>query len=34
MLHPRGDDAYPVPRRAYASIGFEPVNEARIYARA
>ena len=33
MLHPRGDTAYPVPRRLYEQIGFRPVNRTRSYRR-
>lgn len=32
-IHPRGDDAYPVPRAVYASIGFRVVGRTRLYVR-
>ena len=31
VIHPRGDDAYPVPRIVYGSIGFRTVNSLRLY---
>lgn len=30
-IHPRGDDAYPIPRQVYANIGFKTVNRTRAY---
>lgn len=32
-IHPRGDQAYPVPRKVYARCGFEPVHRTRTYGR-
>lgn len=32
-VHPRGDDAYPVPRQVYASIGFRTVGRTCLYVR-
>lgn len=31
VIHPRGDDAYPAPRAAYAAAGFRQVNRTRTY---
>ncbi len=31
VIHPRGDDAYPVPRIVYGNIGFRTVNTLRTY---
>lgn len=33
VVCPRGDDAYPLPRRLYASIGFRPAADVRRYVR-
>jgi GNAT superfamily N-acetyltransferase len=33
VIHPRGDDAYPVPRAVYAQCGFEPRGRTRLYTR-
>jgi ribosomal protein S18 acetylase RimI-like enzyme len=34
VIHPRGDDAYPAPRRLYARCGFHPVSATRPLVRA
>ncbi len=33
VIHPRGDDAYPVPREVYRQLGFKTVNRTRTYVR-
>jgi ribosomal protein S18 acetylase RimI-like enzyme len=34
VVYPRGDDAYPVPRKVYGMLGFQPYSRTRTYTRA
>ena len=33
VVYPRGDDAYPVPRKIYGDLGFQPYSRTRTYSR-